>query len=61
MTWEEAVSQLRELAKESEDFTTRIQTLASQIQRMCRDAEIHTRTLETELKSRDVDAEWTGN
>ena len=39
MTWEEVVSQLRELAKESEDFTNRLQTLASQIQRMCRDAD----------------------
>ena len=39
MTWEEAVSELRELAKETEDFTIRLQTLASQIQRMSRDAE----------------------
>jgi hypothetical protein len=40
MTWEEAVSQLRELAKETEDFTTRLQALASQIQRMERDRAI---------------------
>jgi hypothetical protein len=39
VTWEEAVSQLRELAKECEDFTIRLQTLASAIQRMERDKE----------------------
>lgn len=44
MTWEEAVSQLRELAKETEDLTMRLQTLASQIQRMCRDEAKHDST-----------------
>lgn len=39
MTWEEAVSQLRELAKESDDFSNRLNALASQIQRMERDKE----------------------
>ena len=37
MTWEEIVSQIRELAKETEDLTSRLQTLASKIQRKMRD------------------------
>jgi phage gp16-like protein len=40
-TWEEAVSHLRQLAKESEDFTMRIHELASAIQRMERDKTRH--------------------
>jgi len=39
MKWEEAVSEMRELAKDTEDFTSRLHALASKIQRMERDAD----------------------
>jgi len=57
MTWQEIVSQIRELAKETEDFTTRLQVLASQIQRKMRDEE-SAKVTPIEPKP---DTDWTGN